>query len=170
MRADPQRMETYLRHHLMGASLAELTIEYWARRAPYVREREFLNALLREIEADHETLEKVLEAVSGKRQHSWLGPIARVFTRGRWKLTRSRRQPLSLFEALEMLSIGIAGKRALWRIMGVLNDPRLSGFNWGGLEQRAVDQFALVDDERIRVGCVAFTARTGSAGATRLAG
>ena len=56
---------------------------------------------------------------------------------------------LSLLLELELLYLGIQGKHALWRALGAVSDPRLAEFDFGKLEQRADEQLAAVEEQRI---------------------
>jgi hypothetical protein len=57
-----------------------------------------------------------------------------------------------------MLSVGIAGKRSLWKALQVVSkeDGRLNRFDFGTLLHRADDQFQSVEEERLRLAARVF--------------
>src|SRR4051794_38409167 len=108
----------YLNDHLGGASLA---IELVRRVADQHEGSELgrcLSELAPEIEADRDTLRRLIERVGAqpdpvKRAVGWTGEkLARLKLNGRL-LTRS---PLSTLIELETLTLGIHGKLLLWRV------------------------------------------------------
>jgi hypothetical protein len=64
---------------------------------------------------------------------------------------------LSLFRTMEGLSVGVQGKRCLWRAAQALAPPLRApgGRTWGELESRAADQWEAI--ERYRLALVAQT-------------
>jgi hypothetical protein len=79
--------------------------------------------------------------------------VAEKFTRGKLRVGDSGEPNLALLQSLESLSLGITGKRSLWRVMGACaaHMLRLSGFDFARLEQRALDQFERVEAKAIEV-------------------
>ena len=113
------------------------------------------------LRADVETLDALrqrLAPYSGgvKRAGGWLAEKLL-----RLKLTRTSdvKERLALFESLEMLSLGIQGKRAMWALLGELStrNHELAGHEYGVLELRAVDQFHQVEAARLALGRELFT-------------
>jgi hypothetical protein len=60
---------------------------------------------------------------------------------------------MGLFHALEVLVLGISGKRDLWSALAAAADtvPTLRELNYGGLIERAEDQCARVEAKRLEV-------------------
>jgi hypothetical protein len=58
-----------------------------------------------------------------------------------------------VFQALEVLALGIQGKMALWRVLKniVWIDSRLQGTDFERLIARAEEQFSKVEEQRLRV-------------------
>src|SRR5690606_36539554 len=114
-------------------------------------------ALQREIEADREALAAVLAAVgsgpSGLKQAA--GWVAEKLARPKLALA----EPLGRFEALELLGLGILGKRALWRALAACADAdaRLARFDLADLAARAEAQHAAVERARLAWARRAFT-------------
>jgi hypothetical protein len=66
--------------------------------------------------------------------------------------------PLSRVVELEVLGLGIDGKRALWRTLGdvAAGDSRLDGVDLAALGRRADGQRRLVERQRARAAELAF--------------
>jgi len=141
----------YLKDHLAGAQVAINLLEAMCDQHPEERYRKFAGGLLPEIRSDEDKLRRILAAVgeqasSAKNAGGWLlEKLARV------KLEHTRSRGLEMIESLEVLSLGIAGKRSLWRALDVLSaaDSRLSRFDFANLLNRAEDQLQIVENERI---------------------
>jgi hypothetical protein len=135
-------LATYLNDHLAGATVGvELS-----RRAAGANEGTELGTVLArlatEIEEDRATLESVMEAADAGRDRvkvtaAWVGEKAgRLKPNG--QLTGY--SPLSRLIELEGLSMGVEGKRLLWVSLKSLEDPRLTGFDFEALAERATRQ------------------------------
>ena len=149
----------YLNDHRAGSTVGlEL-----ARRARGSNEGTqlgaFLERLVAEIEEDLETLEQVMDAVGAGRDRlkataAWAGEkVGRLKLNGRL-LGYS---PLSRVVELESLSVGIEGKACLWRMLRDLGDPRLAGFDFDALIERAERQREEVEGHRLAAGREALT-------------
>jgi hypothetical protein len=143
---DLDRLTTYLDDHLAGAQAALALI---GRLEPDPSDGLDLEALHREIDADREVLAGLLEACGAepsrvKRAAGWIAE----------KLSRPKLadgDALGRFEALELLGLGILGKRALWRALAAVRggEPRLEALALEELEERAVAQHARVERARL---------------------
>ena len=114
------QLGTYLNDHLAGSEAGLQLIARLADGHPETGLAEELRALHGEIEQDQQALQQLLERIAGggstiKQVAGW---VAEKLTR--LKLGFTTAEPLSLFEALEALSLGILGKRALWRGLAVI--------------------------------------------------
>jgi len=60
-------------------------------------------------------------------------------------------------EELEVLSLGIEGKRMLWKVLGApaSSDGRLVGFDFAGLERRAESQRHRLEPFRLELASAA---------------
>lgn len=153
MAASPQRLlEIYLADHL-AASTAGLEL---ARRAAHANAGstvgEILGRLVAEIEEDRRTLRRVVAELGfaeskPKEALAWAGEKL-----GRLKLNGQLRgySPLSRVLELEALSVGIAGKVALWKTLQAVPglEQRLGSVDLRQLAERAQRQRAEVEELR----------------------
>jgi hypothetical protein len=131
-------LPTYLNDHLMGARFA---IEMLERLRDSTKNTSFarhLAELLREIEADRDVLQGLVERLGQKRSvlkeaGAWLGEKA-----SRLKLPADD-ESFGKFEILEALSLGVLGKLKLWRALSVVaeHEPLLAGIDYAHLASRA---------------------------------
>ena len=152
--ATPDRLlEIYLADHL-AASTAGLAL---ARRTAESNAGTPLGDALRrlstEIEDDRRTLQTIVAELGfreskAKDAVAWLGEKV-----GRLKLNGQVRgySPLSRILELEALSVGVAGKLALWQSLesAPAVRERLSGFDLDQLAERARRQRAEIEEHRI---------------------
>jgi hypothetical protein len=148
----------YLNDHLAGATLG---VEL-ARRLKGSNEDdpEFGPALAEvcaEIEVDRETLKAVMDRLGvGKNR---LKPLAATLGErlGRLKLNGQFRgySPLSRLDELELLQIGVVGKRRLWRALEQTHAGDLPGFELGALAERATDQLRRLEALHLKAAALA---------------
>jgi len=162
MATDP--LVIYLNDHLAGSrsglQLLDHIIESTKNRAA----REELEGVRVDITADREVLEEIIRRVSGKPSlvREAGGWIAEKIAELKLVVDDPSNGPLRHLEALEMLALGIEGKRALWRALATSPMPALAGVNLPDLVRRAEDQIARVDALRIEAARAAFMQRTDS--------
>jgi hypothetical protein len=150
-------LATYLNDHLAGSTAG---VEL-ARRARGANEGTelgaYLKTLVEEIEADRDTLREVMQAVGAgedriKVKLGWMAEkVGRLKPNG--QLTGY--SPLSRVVELEGLSLGVEGKRSLWRMLQALEDPRLAGFDFAALIARAERQREGLEGYRLEAGQLA---------------
>ena len=160
----PDRLlEIYLADHL-AASTAGLAL---ALRAAESNSGTALGDVLRrlstEIEADRRTLQAIV-AELGFRESKAKNAIASVGEKvGRLKLNGQLRgySPLSRILELEALSVGVAGKRALWQSLQSVPglSARLSGFDLDQLAERARRQRVEIEEQRLKAAHATFGPR-----------
>ncbi|HEX5760565.1 MAG TPA: hypothetical protein VF121_15370 [Thermoanaerobaculia bacterium] len=147
--SDP--LATYLQDHLAGSVLAVDLLE--ALRGEHAGEPlgELAAGLLVEVEADRTVLQGLVERVGAgpspiKEAAAWLGEKV-----SRLKLHRDAAGELGAFQALEVLALGILGKRALWRALAAAApaDERLRGLDFAHLATRAQAQHDRVEEQRL---------------------
>lgn len=150
--SDP--LATYLEDHLAGASAAIDLLESLRDQHASEPLGPMAAGWLEEISEDRKTLLRLIDRVEhgphvGKEAAAWLAEKV-----SRAKLGRVAKGDLGTFQALETLSLGILGKRALWRALAEAapEDPRLTGLDYDGLIRGAESQFASVEEQRLEAG------------------
>jgi hypothetical protein len=150
------RLATYLNDHLAGSRFA---IEVLERMRQSYTDADLLHlteGLLADIESDRADLQRIVERIDSdqsaiKEAAAWVAEKA-----SRLKL-QMKGDSLGMFEALEALSLGILGKRALWRALETIAplDARLQGIDLRSLVRRAEAQFEQVEAHRLKAARVA---------------
>ncbi len=160
-------LAVYLNDHLAG-SAAGLRL---ARRC-LERERESklgreLEGLVEEIARDREVLEEVMARVGATKnpakQAAASGAVLLTLLRNRLPVLGAGSGEVSRLEEIELLSLGIEGKRLLWRALEALakTDGRLKEFEFAGLESRAQAQRDRLEPFRLELASAALGARSG---------
>ncbi|MDQ6622158.1 MAG: hypothetical protein M3Y86_01560 [Verrucomicrobiota bacterium] len=144
-----EALDTYLNDHLAGAVGAVDMLEAMIDAHEDKPLAPFLRALKADIESDQGELQQLMTRLgigesTIKKAGAW---VAEKFSRAKLRLGDSGEPNLALLQALESLSLGITGKRSLWRSLGAAASaaPRLAGFDFARLEQRALEQFERVE-------------------------
>jgi hypothetical protein len=144
-------LETYLNDHLAGATAAVHLLRRCRSHHAEGALGPFFADLLEEIEHDREILRGLFTRIDGdaspaKQAAGWLAEEG-----SRAKLRDLAPDTLDFLEALDGLSAGIEGKRALWTALGATYapDPRFHGVDFAALTQRAERQHAQVEAQRI---------------------
>lgn len=148
----------YLKDHLAGATGG---VELARRlRSGNRDDPEFgpeLAAICAEIEADRETLEAVMDRL--KVGKSRLKPLAAVLAErlGRLKLNGHllTYSPLSRLDELELLQLGVTGKRRLWRALEHTRASDLEDFDLGALAERATGQLRRLEALHLKAAALA---------------
>jgi hypothetical protein len=164
MAASPQRLlEIYLADHL-AASTAGLSL---ARRTARANAGsaigDVLGRLVADIEEDRRALRRIVAELGfdeskPKEALAWAGErLARLKLNGQLR----GYSPLSRVLELEALSVGIAGKLALWETLQVVLGPeqRLVSVDLRELAERAQSQHAKVEELRADAVRAAFADR-----------
>jgi hypothetical protein len=143
MNANPE-LERYLNDHLAGATGAILLIRHLIGTVEIPEARDFFKELNAEVEADRELLEELL-VESGLKSSTVIKAAGGVTARlGLLKLMWEGLEPgkLGLFEALEMLALGVQGKCLLWLTMREIASgfPEWDGHDFEMLEMKAIKQ------------------------------
>jgi hypothetical protein len=148
----------YLNDHLAGATLG---VEL-ARRLQGSNEDDpafgpTLTEVCAEIEADRETLKAVMDRL-GVGQ-SKLKPLVAVSGERLGRLKLNGRlwgySPLSRLDELELLQIGVAGKRRLWRALEHTRAAELPAFDLGALAERATEQLRRLEALHLKAAALA---------------
>jgi hypothetical protein len=143
---------TYLNDHLAGSIGAIELVERAIRENEGDPFAARLSGVLGEIREDQAVLQDLIERLGTgqsalKKAGAWLAEKA-----GRVKLGGTDEPgELSRMEVLEMLAMGIHGKRALWRALRAVADvhPELRPLDLDRLERRATAQHDEVEAMRL---------------------
>lgn len=148
----------YLNDHLAGATLGVGLAR--RLRASNEQDTQFGPALAQvcaEIEADRETLKAAMDRLGVDRGK--LKPLAAILGErlGRLKPNGQLRgySPLSRLEELELLQLGVVGKRRLWRALEHTHASDLPGFDLGALAERATEQLRRLEALHLQAAALA---------------
>lgn len=149
-----QFLTRYLNDHLAGSSSALLLIQELADSHDAPEARKFLLQLKDDVIADRSRLENLLERI-GQNPSALLkvagGIVARI---GGIKLMREKIEPgeLGLFEGLEVLAVGVQGKRLLWVSLREIAVwfPEWNDIDFARLERQAIQQRDNIEFWRIK--------------------
>jgi hypothetical protein len=83
--------------------------------------------------------------------------VAEKFSRAGLAIAGDESDGLDLVLALETIAMGITGKKLLWRALAAADVPRPGNIDFVELEQRAEEQIARVELERMRAAREAFS-------------
>jgi hypothetical protein len=152
---------SYLTDHMMGS----VTAHDLARRCADNNEGpagEFFAVLAREIGFDRKTLESIAIAVGVREQpvKQAAGVAAERLSRFKIDHRMTGSPQLSILLELELLYLGIQGKELLWRSLKTVaaKDARLGEFDFDRLVERAREQLAGVEEQRIQAAASALAA------------
>ncbi|RYD18538.1 MAG: hypothetical protein EOP88_22235 [Verrucomicrobiaceae bacterium] len=137
-------LERYLNDHLAGSASAIITIRHLVETLDDSEARDFFVKLEEEVEKDRALLEKLLTS-AGMEVTTMIQVAGEVTGRvGFFKLLWEGFQPgsLGLFEGLELLCLGIQGKRLLWVAMQEIAPwfPEWNDMDFAKLELEAIRQ------------------------------
>jgi hypothetical protein len=149
-------LERYLNDHLAGSAGALLMIDHLIQTTEVEESRQFFKDLHHHVEEDQKLLELLIE-LAAMHVSGTLKATGHVAARvGMLKLKWEGFEPgeLGLFEALEMLSIGIHGKRQLWVMIQQISPwfPEWHHIDFIRLEWEASMQHDAVEEWRIKAG------------------
>jgi hypothetical protein len=147
-------LTTYLNDHLAGAVAGLELLDHLVHLLQGSTAEAELLGIRSEVEEDRKTLQGLLHEIGGAE--SRVRQAAAWFTE---KMGRAKLQfddagsgDLRILEGLETLALGIQGKAALWRALGVAATriPPAQRMDFKALERRALSQFERVDCLRLQ--------------------
>lgn len=151
-----QELTRYLNDHLAGSSGALLLIQELADSHDDPQAREFFLQFKEKVEADCSLLGDLLVRIGQNPCdfHKVAGATAARI--GGIKLMWEQIEPgkLELFEALEMLALGVQGKCQLWVALREISAgfPEWNGIDFVKLELMAIQQRDEIESWRIQAG------------------
>lgn len=148
-----EHIATYLNDHLAGAVSALELLEHLETAHAGTQVGRLAAELRADVEADRQTLESLMDRLQvarsrTRRAAAWLGEKVADL---KLRLDDHAGGSLRLFESLEALSLGIEGKRSLWRALAIAAEeaPELRVADYEGLIRRAEDQRSRVETARL---------------------
>ena len=167
--SDPA-LSAYLNDHLAGSAAGVQLAKRCSEAHQGSDLGQYLVDLVGEIQEDRRVLERVMTQVGAQSN-----PVKQAGALGAEYLTRLKHltpvlgsgSTVARLEEIELLSLGIEGKRLLWGLLDELSgsDDRLQAFDFTALGERAQTQRDGLEPFRIQLG-VAACGRTSSAGPT----
>lgn len=156
-------LATYLNDHLAGSVMAIELLEHLEEDSTDDPARQrMMRELRQKIMADQGILRALLETRDShesavKKAGAWvMEKVARAKTR----LTKPTTGCLGALEAFEILSLGIEGKKGLWKVLAeVMPQPPSPQWNWRELMEDADRQRREVEAWRIEAARRAFLER-----------
>ena len=160
----------YLNDHLAGAVVAVELLQHLERMYAGQAVQRFAADLRADIEVDRRELQKLMASldVAESRARQATAWLVEKMTMMKLRLDDWAGGDFRLFEALEALSLGIEGKRALWLALqdASASAPSLRQLDYTGLAERAAHQRSRVEAFRLET---ARTALVPAGDATQLA-
>ena len=144
---------TYLNDHLAGSTAALQLLDHLVEESDPGDSRKFFSTLRAEIAEDRSMLDDLIRRIGDHPStlRDVGGWLAEKVGRLKLKLDDPAGNSLKELEALEVLVLGIHGKRLLWAALMVVARavPQWADVNFARLEQRAVEQEARVEARRL---------------------
>ena len=157
-----ESLATYLNDHMAGSVIALELLNHLAEDGAGTAEASLLAGVHADIEADRQELEAFMAqrgiAVSAPRQAT--GWLLEKLSEIKLRLDDTGDGALRRLQALETVSLGIAGKAALWDALAAAAEaaPELRVLDYARLGRRAETQRAVVEELRLRAAQEAFGA------------
>jgi hypothetical protein len=157
-----EHLALYLNDHLAGSAAALELLEHLEREHVGSATERFVAELRADITADRQELEALmarLHVSSGppRKAAAWLAEKA---TELKLRLGDPAGGAFRLLESLEGVSLGIEGKRLLWRALAAASRdaPALLGPDYERLQRRAEEQRQQVEVVRLTAALASFAA------------
>ncbi len=141
---DNPHLSTYLNDHLAGSEAALELLDHLEAEHSGTQIAMLAAGLRDDITADRRELEALMArlGIAQSTTRKATGWLSEKVTQLKLKLDDPKGGGLRLLETFEALSLGIEGKRLLWRSLktAAVYNPELQGTNYQALEQRADEQ------------------------------
>lgn len=151
-------LHTYLQDHLAGATFGVNLLKDLSAQKVDGALAVMAAKLVAEVESDRDTLDRILKSCGAessllKDSSAWIAQKL-----GRSKL--STNEPFGLFEALELMTLGVLGKIALWKSLEVTTGlaTTINTNQLRPLIARAERQFEQLEAARLRIAKTILTA------------
>ena len=152
-------LASYLKDHVAGSVGAVDMLEYLIESHEKEPVAQFCRELLEKVKADQAELKAMMDALDISE-----GAMRKA---GAWVTEKISRAKLGLegegglVQGLEALTLGITGKKLLWRALAAVQGdwPQLLRFDLARLERRANEQIEQTDAQRIAAAAKVFGKR-----------
>ncbi len=146
-------LTTYLADHLTGATAAVELLDRLTTLSRDTHNEDVFSSLRAEAEDDRQLLRRIVDAVGGDTERRGWSAVA-WYTERLAAVELRVDDPaglLQVFEAVEVLELGVEAKQALWRALAAAAEgaPPLRDMDFVELERRARDQQGRL--ERLRL-------------------
>ena len=159
-----ESLATYLNDHLAGSVVALELLDHLEEQGAGTAGASLLADLHADIEADRQMLEAFMaeQGITVSAPRKAAGWLVEKLSELKLHLDDAGDGALRRLEALETLSLGIAGKQALWDALAAAAEsaPELDGLDYARLRRRAEQQRAVVEELRLSAAREAFGARS----------
>lgn len=155
-----EHLATYLNDHLAGSVGALELLERLESES--AESKAFFAELRADIESDRQELQALMRrlGIAESRTRKVGGWLADKLAQLKLRLDDKAAGSLCLLETLELIGLGIDGKKALWRDLNAAAEtaPELRGNDYECLVQRAKEQRGRVETVRLQAAKAAFAA------------
>jgi hypothetical protein len=150
----------YLHDHLAGSTFGIELLESLRDGHRDTDLGVFAATVLADIKEDQQVLQTIIDRVGKSGVDLKQATACLTEKASELKLRRNDPGGLGTLEALETLTLGIAGKLGLWRVLAVVatTDVRLRGNDFDKLIARAQEQHARVEEHRMAAARSVFEA------------
>jgi hypothetical protein len=144
---------TYLQDHLAGSTLALELLDHLQKAHVGTERENFFAQLQDDIASDRNKLETLMRRLSVsvgtvRAAVAWLGEKVALL---KMRMDDSGGGDFWLLEAVELIALGIEGKRALWDALHHVapHHTNLDGMDFDALAKRAAEQRARIEPVRL---------------------
>ena len=118
-----RNLAIYLNDHLAGSETILELLAHLASDYPHTAVEPFSVELRAEVMADRKELEQLMARLHVEQSTSrkTAGRISEKFAQLKLHVDDLTAGPFRLFESLEAISIGVEGKRLLWRVLAAIS-------------------------------------------------
>jgi hypothetical protein len=154
-----KQLATYLNNHLAASVTAIELLSSLETTQTDPDLARFASDLRAEIKAEQQELENLMERlqIAQSKPRQAFGWLAERFTQIKLRLDDSNDGALHLLESLELLLLGIEGKRGLWRALAHAAVPGLPLISYERFATRSEEQQRRVETMRLAVVKTAFS-------------
>jgi len=148
-----RNLEIYLNDHLAGSAAAIGLFDRLRRKIRDPAIVRVLTDLRQAVERDRATLRGLMKrfGIAESRTRKLAALLAQKLANVKLRLSSSRRGDLQLLHALDVLSLGIQGKKALWTALEAASGRGPRPVRYDDCAARADEQLAILRDLRIEV-------------------